>query len=242
MSATHTPPSVWFNNICRNNGVYLTSEQLDLLERFVSLLLHTNKDINLLSRKDEDQIWEHHILHSISPMFRFSFSRIESILDLGTGGGLPGIPLKILLPSVSFILIDSIHKKAEAVENIIHQLKLPDVSVICLRVEDLAKKREFNHKFDAVICRAVAPLKKLVSWSFPLLRKSSNQSHPISSSEVKIEIPRGSFLAFKGGDLEKEIEEARRIEKLTSIHEIPLVFHGSEALSLVDKKIVLVQF
>lgn len=237
----HSPSSsLWFRTICRKNNVHITDEQLATLERFVSLLLRANRAVNLISRKDEENVWESHILHSISPAFRLNFDALTTILDLGTGGGLPGIPLKILFPSTKVTLLDSVRKKTDAVEKIVKELGLSSITTVCARAEDLIKKVEYRAKFDAVVCRAVAPLKKLVQWSLPMLKTSREEM--IISTQEKIRIPSGTLIAFKGGNIERELIETRQSKNVRSIHEIPLVFHGSETVSLVDKKLILLQF
>lgn len=228
---------LWLRTICRKNNVLLTDVQANSLESFVSLLLQQNHRLNLISRKDEENIWQYHILHSLSVLFKFEFPQNCKILDLGTGGGLPGIPLRILLPSAEFTLIDSIQKKVNAVDEIIRSLQLPNIQVICSRAEDLAKKLEFKHRFDIVVCRAIGPLKKIITWSAPLLKPGGQ---PIRSS--KTQISTGTLVALKGGNLDKEIQEAQKLGNVKSIEEVPLVFTGSELLPQVDKKIVLVKF
>jgi 16S rRNA (guanine527-N7)-methyltransferase len=221
------------------NNLQITDDQLGRVEMFLSLLLQANRELNLISRKDEQNIWKSHILHSISLAFLCSFDNLQSVLDLGTGGGLPGIPLKILFPSLKFTLVDSIRKKTKAVERIVTELGLDGVSVVCSRAEDLPQKREFKNAFDAIVCRAVAPLKKLAGWSYPLLKLDGGLRLSVAG---KMAIHPGTLISFKGGDVEKEIADAKRNFNIRSIEEIPLVFHGSESLSLVDKKIVVVQF
>lgn len=229
-----------FRWICEKNGIVVADRQLSLLEQYVSLLLQANRSINLISRKDQDKIWPNHILHSIAPAFRLSFAQLESILDLGTGGGFPGIPLKVIFPTIQFTLVDSVLKKTKAVSDIIQKLNLEGISVIHSRVEDLPKIQDYCQKYDAVICRGVAPLKKLIVWSMPLLKESAGDL--TASRNHKTPITPGTLLAFKGGNIEGEVLEAKRDKRVRSIQETPLVFHGSEIVSWTDKKILLVRF
>lgn len=231
---------IWLRTICQKNGLKLTDAQSELMESYVRLLLQLNRHLNLISRKDEENIWQNHILHSISPLFKLHFADGLRILDLGTGGGLPGIPLKIFLTSLDFTLLDSVQKKTKAVEEIIRTLGLSGISVICSRAEDLSRKSEFKHYFDVVISRSVALLKDLVIWSAPLLKPNLQQMKNAKTSRQ--EISAGILVAFKGGNLKREIEQARTHAKAKSFEEIPLVFNGSESLTLADKKIVLVRF
>src|SRR5512140_2094922 len=112
-------PAIWFHNICRKNGLNPTDGQIRLLEQYVSYLLEWNQKINLISRKDEEQVWQNHILHSAAPLFKVKLDPNPRIMDLGTGGGLPGIPLKILVPESEFLLVDSTRKKTVAVQDMI---------------------------------------------------------------------------------------------------------------------------
>jgi len=230
---------ITFQTICWKNGIEVDEQQLSILESYISLLLQTNRTINLISRKDEHNIWTNHILHSIAPAFRLSFDQLETILDLGTGGGLPGIPLKVIFPKIHFTLVDSVGKKTEAVSHIIQKLNLKGISVIRSRAEDLSNM-QYSHQYDAVISRAVAPLKKLITWSMPLLKKSARDL--TASLNGRTPITPGTLLAFKGGDIEAEVSEAKRDKRVHSVEEIPLVFQGSEIVSWTDKKIVLVRF
>jgi 16S rRNA (guanine(527)-N(7))-methyltransferase RsmG len=227
-----------FRTVCKKNGIDLSDAQLNKLEEYVSLLLQSNKSLNLISRKDEENVWQNHILHSIAPAFKLSFHTVKTLLDLGTGAGLPGIPLKILFPELYITLLDSIRKKIHAVEGILSALGLKGISAVCGRAEDLSKMGISS--FDAVISRAVTGLEKLVRWSYPLLRRNDDALQ--KRFPTLIRIPPGTLIVYKGGNIEKEIGRARRFPKLRSIVEIPLVFYGSENVFFVDKKIVLIQF
>ena len=230
---------LWLRSICSKNGIGLSEEQGRLLGAYVSLLLRFTQQVNLISRKDEENVWERHILHSIAPLFKLTFADNLEILDLGTGGGLPGVPLKILLPTSKFTLVDSIQKKVTVVDKIIYSLGLQGISVVCSRAEDLPKNPKFKHGFDVVIARAVAPLKHLVRWSDNLVKRDFQEPREESTAN---QVTRGMLVVYKGGNLEKEIFDVNLNTKVKAIEETPLVFHGSESLALMDKKIVLVKF
>ena len=108
-------PMIWFRTVCRRNGLEPTDDQLAQLAEYARRLLEWNRKINLISRKDEENIWQSHLLHSISLLMRVDFPLGARILDLGTGGGLPGIPIRILRSDLSFVLLDATKKKVEAV-------------------------------------------------------------------------------------------------------------------------------
>ena len=171
-----------------------TQVQLKQFTSLDSLYKEWNSKINVISRKDIDGLYEKHVLHSLAIAAAFQFEPGMEILDIGTGGGFPGIPLAIFFPDVKFILADSIAKKLKVVDAIAEGLELKNVTTQHIRVEEIK-----NRKFDFVVSRAVAPLKDLWRWSKPLL-KAKNQ---IPNSEFK-----PGLVCLKGGDLANEIHDS----------------------------------
>lgn len=178
--------------LIRKYFLNLTELQLHQLEMLDELFRTWNEKINVISRKDIDQLYERHVLHSLSVAKFISFEPASAVLDLGTGGGFPGIPLAILFPEVKFTLCDSIGKKVKVVEEISNALGLKNVTPIHCRAEDL------EQKFDFIVTRAVAELRDLISWSKKI----------ISSDPYHI-IPNG-LIALKGGDTSQEIKKCGR--------------------------------
>lgn len=164
-----------------------------------------NQKINVISRKDMNHFYEHHVLHSLAIAAQFDFPDGYQIMDLGCGGGFPGIPLAIFFPKVHFHLVDSINKKLKVVEAIASEIDLKNVTVQHTRSEDIK-----NKKFDIVVSRAVAPLKDLWLWSKPLLNKK-----PVDQPQ-KIT----GLICLKGGDLSKEIQESGLHPKVWEIEKI----------------------
>ncbi|MEK6572220.1 MAG: 16S rRNA (guanine(527)-N(7))-methyltransferase RsmG [Bacteroidota bacterium] len=232
----------WFQSICASNQLPVNKPQADLLQRYVAHLLDWNRKVNLISRKDEQNIWERHILHSVSLLFHVSFDAGARILDLGTGGGLPGIPIKILSPQISLTLIDSIRKKIVAVADIARKLSLTDVKVECGRAEELANREEFRRQFDYVIARGVANLNKLVKWSFPFLRARKFELDFSSNTDSKTFIRSPALIAMKGGNLEVEIMSALKDKDVKDIKAINLSFEGLDRTHDPDRKAVIVFF
>ncbi len=186
-----------------------TEKQLNQFAVLQSLYAEWNQKINVISRKDLDNFYEHHVLHSLSIATQFNFPGEFEIMDLGTGGGFPGIPLAIFFPEVHFHLVDSINKKLKVVEEVVSEIGLENVTVQHSRAEDI-----HNRKFDLVLSRAVAPLKDLWFWSKPLLRKK-----PIDQPKKLT-----GLICLKGGDLSKEISESGcrpRIWEIEKIFEEP---------------------
>ncbi len=150
-----------------------------------------NCRVNLISRTDFSHFYERHVLHSLSICKVFDFKPKTQIMDLGTGGGFPGVPLAIMFPSVNFYLVDSINKKAQAVNEIASSLDLKNVHVINDRVENV------DDKFDFVVCRAVAKLDKLVAWSMPNISSQNNNAF------------KNGLICLKGGNLTNEKKHIR---------------------------------
>lgn len=169
----------------------LTREQMDSLTRFHDDLLYWNARVNLISRKDEEQIWVRHILHSLLLLKYVEFKPKARVLDVGTGGGLPGLPIKIARPDVKLTLVDSVAKKMKMVSMFAQHTGLKDIEVKTSRVETLADDRHYHRYFDVIISRGVASAKNVIEWTRPLLN------------------PKGCWAFLKGGDLTEERNELK---------------------------------
>lgn len=225
-----TDPLVWLRTSCSKNGLSVSDGQIAALGHYVHLLLEWNEKINLISRRDEENIWQSHILHSIAPLFRLKIPETSRIVDLGTGGGLPGIPLKILNPSVSMTMIDSTQKKITAVSTMIKDLNLPDATAVWGRAEELGKRKDLNGRFELAVARGVGPLNELAVLALPFLAPAKHNPKP----------PVRCLLAYKGGDLESEIAKTRLNKAVTGIEEVTLAGEGLDPAA--EKKLVIVQF
>ncbi|NLK81291.1 MAG: 16S rRNA (guanine(527)-N(7))-methyltransferase RsmG [Bacteroidales bacterium] len=170
----------------------LTKLQYSQFEALGTLYPEWNEKVNVISRKDIENLYVHHILHSMAIAKYFSFKQNSSVLDIGTGGGFPGIPLAILFPRVSFTLIDSIAKKIMVVETIAKEIGLKNVTTQQIRVENL------HEKFDYVVSRAVT--------SFPEFFKMSKKN---VSGIVNNKLQNG-IIYLKGGDFFEEMKGFRK--------------------------------
>ncbi len=179
-----------------------TPQQLEQFRLLGPLYQEWNEKINVISRKDIDSLYEKHVLHSLAIAAVADIPAGYQVVDLGTGGGFPGIPLAIFFPEVKFHLVDSIGKKLKVVEAVAEGLGLKNVTTQHTRVEDIK-----NRKFDLVVSRAVAPLNDLWRWSKPLLKKPSGSG------------PTG-LICLKGGDLAAEISESGVRPKMVPIYKI----------------------
>lgn len=180
-----------------------TPHQIDQFTQIGPLYEEWNSKINVISRKDLGGLYEKHMLHSLSIAAAFDFEPGDKIIDIGTGGGFPGIPLAIFFPDVEFLLVDSIAKKIKVVNEIANAIGLINVKAIQNRVEAIK-----NQKFDFAVSRAVAPLKDLWRWSKPLLKKNK----PSSQSR--------GLICLKGGDLGQEISESGLRPRMVEIQHL----------------------
>lgn len=168
----------------------LTAEQRIHFERLTPLYQDWNAKINVISRQDIENLEVRHVLHSLAIAKVITFKPKTQLLDLGTGGGFPGIPLAILFPETQFVLVDGTGKKIRVVQEVAAALGLKNITALHARVEEL----KMNGQFDFVLSRGVAPLDKLLAWSQKLLKKKHTHVYP------------NGIIALKGGDLRAEIK------------------------------------
>jgi 16S rRNA (guanine527-N7)-methyltransferase len=145
------------------------------------------------------------------------------VLDIGTGGGLPGIPLRIVTPSATVTLVDSIQKKIMVCNDIIEGLGLRGIRAIHGRAEEIARQKEHYRTYDVVVSRAVAPLDDLLKWTHDLLRLG------------------GTLFSLKGGDLTEEIERSKKLKYVRSVQEVPLALQGYDDFLTEGKKLIRVE-
>lgn len=183
-----------------------TDEQISQFRQLEALYKEWNEKINVISRKDIDSLYEKHVLHSLAIAAVCSFDDGAEVVDIGTGGGFPGIPLAIFFPKVKFLLADSIGKKIKVVQEVASAIGLKNVTTVHGRVEEIK-----GRTFDYAVSRAVAPLGDLWKWINPLIRPGQKSD----------ELPNG-LICLKGGDLSKEISESglKKIAQAWSVHDI----------------------
>jgi 16S rRNA (guanine527-N7)-methyltransferase len=199
--------------------------QLQQLAALEDLYREWNAKINVISRKDIDSLYEKHVLHSLAIAAAFEFQPDMEVIDIGTGGGFPGIPLAIFFPQTRFHLVDSIGKKIKVVEAVSAGAGLTNITARHGRAEEIK-----NRKFDVAISRAVAPLGELWTWARPLLRKPKPRPLPVpgpadthptppAAPEDPLPAPSG-LICLKGGDLAPEISASGTRPKIMEIHEV----------------------
>jgi 16S rRNA (guanine527-N7)-methyltransferase len=192
----------------------LSPKQFSRFERLDALYRSWNEKINVISRKDIDNLYLHHVLHSLSIARLVSFKPGTKVLDVGTGGGFPGIPLAIYFPEAEFTLIDSVAKKIKVVQSVADETGLRNVHTKWCRAE------EINQKFDFVVSRAVTTFPVLVAWVGKLVAPGGFN-----------DIPNG-IICLKGGDLEDEISQFAGTARITEVSDY------FEEECFVSKKII----
>ena len=188
-----------------------TPHQVSQLAALQELYSDWNSKINVISRKDIDALYEKHVLHSLSIAAVFALPAGTEVIDIGTGGGFPGVPLAIFFPEVQFHLVDSIGKKLKVIEGVKEALGLSNVTTQHGRAEEIK-----NRKFDFAVSRAVAPLKDLLHWCRPLLKPAK---HTITSADGE-EIYKPGLIALKGGDLSQEIADSGAKPKMIELRHL----------------------
>jgi 16S rRNA (guanine527-N7)-methyltransferase len=180
----------------------LSDKQKEQFEALGPLYQEWNSKINLISRKETHLLYERHVLHSLAIAHLFQFEEGDRVLDVGTGGGFPGIPLAILFPQASFVLVDSIGKKVQVVQNIAHSIGLQNVSAMQLRAEQV------QGKFDYVVTRGVAAMTEVKHWVGTKIKKTTNWKNP------------KGIIFLKGGDVEEEIKKTGQSCLVKDISEV----------------------
>ena len=169
----------------------LSETQIEQFAKLQELYTFWNEQINVISRKDTENFYERHVLHSLGIAKVMPFADGSEILDIGTGGGFPGIPLAILFPNCKFTLVDSIGKKTIVAQEVANAINLTNVTILKSRAEDLTEK------FDFVVSRAVAPIPQLIGWVGKNIRQGGANSLP------------NGMIFLKGGDITEELKQYR---------------------------------
>lgn len=172
----------------------LSEKQIEQLSKLKDLYFEWNEKINVISRKDIDELYVKHVLHSLAIAKVMKFKDGTEVLDVGTGGGFPGIPLAILFPEVNFHLVDSIQKKILVVSEVANALELKNVKAETQRVEKL------KSKYDFIVSRAVTQMPKFVGWVRGKIKKENINPLP------------NGILYLKGGDLSEELKDFKTAE------------------------------
>ena len=202
----------------------ITDQQKEQFAALKDLYREWNEKINVVSRKDIDSLYEKHVLHSLAIAKFIQFKPGTRVLDLGTGGGFPGIPLSIMFPEASFTMIDSIAKKIKVAASASEALGLQNTDFVIGRVEQL------NEPFHFVTARAVAQTEQLYRWTHRYIDIQEDFNSKING-----------FLFLKGGDLKEEFKAVKDINRKLHIQEIPLTEYFKEEFFETKKLVYIFQ-
>ena len=183
--------------ILNKHGIPEAGSKAEKLREYMTLVLERNRQVNLTAITDPAEFMEKHYADSLSCSCLDEFEAAESVIDVGTGGGFPGVPLAICFPEKEFTLIDSLNKRILIIREFCEALEITNVTALHGRAEDLARREDLRERFDLCVSRAVANLRTLSELCLPFVR------------------PGGSFIAYKGPDCEEETREAARAIRLT---------------------------
>ncbi len=213
--------------IFSQNGFELSIKESDLFEKYLSAFLEYNAHTNLSAIRDEVGVIEKHFIDSLygaeiilSDLWDRSNQRSPKLLDIGSGGGFPGIPLKIVIPELDITLLDSVGKKVKAMNHFVHELWLENIGAIQERAEVLAKDPKHNGKYDFVVSRATAYITDILKWSLPFLQ------------------PKGKIILYKMPS-EDEMKDLHKIMKKFWIQltgELKYEIQGSKRILLILQK------
>ncbi|MCL2038866.1 MAG: 16S rRNA (guanine(527)-N(7))-methyltransferase RsmG [Bacteroidetes bacterium] len=211
-----------FWTILSVNGIILEPKQIEIFKRYHKELIYWNEKINLISRQDESNILEKHFIHSLSILKYVDIPIKAQCLDIGTGGGFPGLVLKIARPDVNMILLDSIKKKINTTKMLAQHTELRGINCVLDRAENLCNEKKYNKYFDIILSRAVAKTDKLIGWTIPLIKDN------------------GKFIFLKGGDLGEEINQAKNKYRNLNFEVKDINILGCKSISSAEKKIIIV--
>lgn len=178
-------------NKLENLNLQPTQEQLSKLYSFYELLIEKNKVMNLTGITEYEEVIDKHFVDSVSIIKAIDLNKKIRVIDLGTGAGFPGIPLKIMFPNIEIVLVDSLNKRIKFLEEVVEKLQLTDISCIHSRAEDLAQNKEYREQFDLCVSRAVANLSTLCEYCIPFVKVG------------------GNFVSYKSGVIQEELEQAK---------------------------------
>ena len=180
------------SRVAKEYGLELTSDQISAFNRYYELLIEWNEKINLTAITEPREVAIKHIVDSLSCYQKELFTGQVSLIDVGTGAGFPGLPLKIFYPELKLTLLDSLNKRVKFLQLVVDELGLKDVEVIHARSEEAARNKKYREKFDLATARAVARLPIICEYCLPFVKQG------------------GTFIALKGRQYEEEIQEAQK--------------------------------
>lgn len=177
-------------------GIKQDQNQLERFHKFYQLLIEWNKVMNLTGITEYEDVVEKHFVDSLSIIKAIDLSGIHTVIDVGTGAGFPGIPLKIAFPHLRVVLLDSLNKRIKFLDEVISQLGLTEIRTIHGRAEEYARKEEYREQFDLCVSRAVANLSTLSEYCLPYIQVG------------------GMFVPYKSGEIDDEVEQSKKAVRI----------------------------
>lgn len=182
----------FLNKKLNNLNIEINNEKIDKLIHFYNLLVEWNEKMNLTGITKFEEVVEKHFVDSLSIVDVEDMGKVKRMIDIGTGAGFPGIPIKIMFPHIQVTLLDSLNKRIQFLNTVIEEIGLKEIETLHGRAEDFAKKKEYREQYDLCVSRAVANLATLSEYCIPFVKEG------------------GKFISYKAGDSDGEIEEAKK--------------------------------
>lgn len=181
---------------CENLGITLSGAQIDQFMIYYEYLIEKNKVMNLTGITEFDQVMVKHFVDSLALVKAVKLDQVSTLLDLGTGAGFPGVPLKIAFPHIKMVLLDSLNKRIKFLQELIEKCQFKEITAIHGRAEDYARQKEYRESFDLCVSRAVANLSSLSEYCLPYVKVG------------------GKFISYKSGNIDMELTESERAIKI----------------------------